>query len=389
MIKNKVYTVAIGTVAVVATISICLLNIDKTNLNNSEEKNTMVSLKSGNNEVRSCFAFSQNKKLQLLFKDKDFNNLYIKNQSQKTEEAETQNVEIVPDIVNFIEKNNEEKVYNIITGKDNTNNREYLVAVKDSIDASVVSSRNVQLPVSNLYQNPELPTGCEVTSLTTVLNYIGYNVSKMTMAEEYLPKCDLGYGSFWDYFLGDPTNEYSFGCYASPIVLAANSYLKQQGNKYTAYNYSESGFETFLKEIEAGNPIILWSTMYLQEAFTTVGWSIGDEYVEWIAPEHCVVMTGYDLDANTVTISDPMQGIVYWNMDTVNLRYRQMCSQAVVIKANSIEQETKPIEIETDATKEAATDAIKETTTDLTKETTADVTKEAATDVTKIANASK
>lgn len=385
MIKKKVYTIAIGTVVVVSTISIYLLNIDKSNLKFSEENNIMVVSKSGNKEVRSSFAISQNEKFQLLFKNKDFNNLYIKNQSQKAEEVETQSEEIVPDIVDFIQKNNEEKVYNIITGKDNINNREYLSEVKDSIDTSVVTSRKVQLQVSNLLQNPELPTGCEVTSLTTVLNYIGYNISKMTMAEEYLPKCDLGYGSFWDCFLGDPTNEYSFGCYASPIVLAANSYLKQQGNKYTAYNYSESGFETFLKEIEAGNPIILWSTMYLQEAFTTVGWTIGDEYVEWIAPEHCVVMTGYDLDANTVTISDPMQGIVYWNMDTVNMRYRQMCSQAVVIKSNSIEQETKPIEIETDATKEAITEG----TTDVTKETTTDANQESATDATKIANVSK
>ncbi len=36
-------------------------------------------------------------------------------------------------------------------------------------------------------QMPELPTGCEITALTMMLNYYGYSVDKMTMASEYLP----------------------------------------------------------------------------------------------------------------------------------------------------------------------------------------------------------
>ena len=46
----------------------------------------------------------------------------------------------------------------------------------------------------SLNQNPELPTGCEITSLTSVLNYYGCNVDKTTMADEYLKK---GNGSFY------------------------------------------------------------------------------------------------------------------------------------------------------------------------------------------------
>ena len=36
-------------------------------------------------------------------------------------------------------------------------------------------------------QMPELPTGCEITSLTMTLNYYGYSADKMVMALEYLP----------------------------------------------------------------------------------------------------------------------------------------------------------------------------------------------------------
>lgn len=67
-------------------------------------------------------------------------------------------------------------------------------------------------------QMPELPTGCEITSLTMVLNYYGYSADKMTMALEYLPTVgwtntyygDDGtlYGNdIYNYFIGNPQSE--------------------------------------------------------------------------------------------------------------------------------------------------------------------------------------
>ena len=37
------------------------------------------------------------------------------------------------------------------------------------------------LDVDVIYQRPELPTGCEVTSLTALLQYLGFDVDKTTM----------------------------------------------------------------------------------------------------------------------------------------------------------------------------------------------------------------
>lgn len=64
-------------------------------------------------------------------------------------------------------------------------------------------------------QMPELPTGCEITAMTMVLNYYGYMVSKEEMAVEYLPTvpANLYYGSdgrlygpdLNRYFVGNPT----------------------------------------------------------------------------------------------------------------------------------------------------------------------------------------
>lgn len=137
-----------------------------------------------------------------------------------------------------------------------------VVVRQSSIDPTGLSKRNVKLNVKCILQNPELPTGCEITSLTTVLNYYGYNVSKTTMSDDFLEKSNDEVADFWKMFLGNPRSEGGFGCYAQPITDAANKYLKTQDNNYIAINYSGTQFEKLLQEVESGNPVIIWSTMY-------------------------------------------------------------------------------------------------------------------------------
>ena len=50
-------------------------------------------------------------------------------------------------------------------------------------------------------QLPELPTGCEVTALTSVLNYLGYDVTKTELAKNYLTTAALGSTGFDKAFL--------------------------------------------------------------------------------------------------------------------------------------------------------------------------------------------
>jgi hypothetical protein len=56
---------------------------------------------------------------------------------------------------------------------------------------TVVHAIESYIPVSTLLQEPELPNGCEIVSLTAILNYYGYNVSKVIMADQHLPKQDF------------------------------------------------------------------------------------------------------------------------------------------------------------------------------------------------------
>ena len=128
-------------------------------------------------------------------------------QYEDSEEAFSENVEEIPDIKDFIDQNDKSTIIDIIKGNDTSVQRIYLPE-DDSYNRGNVDSASAHLNVEFLSQKPELPTGCEITSLTTVLNYLGYDVSKETMANEYLPKCDISEVSFWDYFLGDPSTEY-------------------------------------------------------------------------------------------------------------------------------------------------------------------------------------
>ena len=216
-----------------------------------------------------------------------------------------------------------------------------VIVKKETLDTTKLTKRQIKLDVKYLPQAPELPTGCEITSLTTVLNYYGYNVSKTKMCDEYLEKTIDTVGNFWEIFVGDPRSN-GFGCYANPIVKAANRYLATKNYKHRAVNYSGTKFEDLLTVVESGTPVIIWSTMYgekekdLREPFTTVKWTIDGTELQWIAPEHCMVLIGYDLDRNVAIMSDPQRGIVEYSLETVKSRYLAMHSQCIVLESGPV-----------------------------------------------------
>lgn len=91
-------------------------------------------------------------------------------------------------------------------------------ATSDDVKPDVQASR-VVLPVENIQQNPELPTGSEITSAAIVLNYYGIKCDKTDLLN-YLPMSKRPADSTapWvnpnDYFCGDPREtDNSYGCY--------------------------------------------------------------------------------------------------------------------------------------------------------------------------------
>lgn len=202
-----------------------------------------------------------------------------------------------------------------------------------------------QLSVNCILQNdsPSLPTGCEATALTIALQYDGFSAEKTDIAKTYLPKMlfytlnDIYYGGDFRYvFPGDPTTAYGYGCYAPAVVATANAYFTAQKNASYAENLSGTSFEDLLSYIASGRPVIFWGTTEMKEPETGGSWTTPEgDTATWVSHEHCLVLTGYDKNAGTVSVADPMRGNVTYDLDLVVQRYNQMGKQAVIIHATT------------------------------------------------------
>lgn len=193
----------------------------------------------------------------------------------------------------------------------------------------------VSLNVKFVSQYPELPSGCEVTSLTEVLNYLGYKVDKEDLAQNYLNyDSEIKEGCFMNYFLGSPYNTNAFGCFAPALTETANKYLKTQNSFLQAYNISSSSVEELLSEVVNGNPVIVWTTLHynIKDVKYQPIQIDAQNTFDWPLYEHCVVLIGYDLSNSTVTFADPTYGIVSRSIDDFSYFYGKYYEQAMVIK---------------------------------------------------------
>ena len=193
-----------------------------------------------------------------------------------------------------------------------------------------------KLPTYNYFkavnQHPELPTGCEITSLTAVLNYYGYNVDKCTMSDNYLEKGEAWKTDFHYAFAGDPRSSYAYGCYAPAIVKAANKYLREKNSALSARQLSGYTFEELFNFTSSGTPVIVWATMDMSQGYYSQSWTASNgNRVTWYAGEHCLVLLGGNKDV--VYAADPTYGAIKtYNRSLFKKRYQELFSQAVVIQ---------------------------------------------------------
>lgn len=189
-------------------------------------------------------------------------------------------------------------------------------------------------------QMPELPTGCEITAMTMVLNYYGMDVDKFTMATEYLPTVpiDLYYGSdgklygqdLNQYFVGDPTTSGGYVCGPKAILTAANTYLQEQGSGLRAVNISGSEPEELYRLVSENVPVVVWATISMEERQTPEGWYTEyGEYVDWSGNDHGAVLIGYT--EHTVTIGDPISGYIQYDRQSFEAVFASRDSQCVIL----------------------------------------------------------
>lgn len=201
----------------------------------------------------------------------------------------------------------------------------------DGMD-TYVHSTNYYIQVNPIYQEPELPAGCEITTLTALLNYLGYSIDKVSLCDEFLPIDLTCTKTFNEAYIGNPKDDTGFGCYSPVIVKTAQDYLSSVKSQQSAVNISGCSFQQLFMQIEKNRPVIVWTSIGLVDIREYYCWtSPSGEEARWIENEHCVLLTGFDYNNSTVTVCDSLEGERQYSMELFEYRFNQLGNQAVII----------------------------------------------------------
>lgn len=186
--------------------------------------------------------------------------------------------------------------------------------LEEHFDIPIIKIKDhVLLNIPVISQLPDLPRGCEVTSLAMLLNNAGVSISKMELAQkiakDHTPlKIANGvtyFGNPNDGFVGNMYNfgKPGFGVYHKPIADLAAKYLPGKIKDLTGTDFQE--LKTHLSD---GRPVwIIINTKYQklpENLFQT--WNTPTGPVNITYKEHSVLITGYD--PQFIYFNDPLTG---------------------------------------------------------------------------------
>ncbi len=197
------------------------------------------------------------------------------------------------------------------------------------------------ISVPYISQSGGYPTGCEIVSASMLLQYYEYNVSVDEFIDNYLESSfleevngDLYGPNPNEVFVGDPRSIYSYGCYAPVIVNSLNKILD---GKHLAKNTTGSEFNELIENyIDREMPVLVWTSINLLPTSDGTQWYIREsgDRVQWINNEHCIVLVGYDEEK--YYFNDPYEdnGVVSYDKELVEERFKELGKQSVAIINN-------------------------------------------------------
>jgi uncharacterized protein YvpB len=190
------------------------------------------------------------------------------------------------------------------------------------------NSKIIQAPF--ISQLGKYPTGCESVTTVMALNHIGIDVSVDKFIDSYLTKTGVPFDPSIS-FGGNLRSTSGYGCYAPVIKKALDKALS--GQKYTAKQlYGVSLKNLCSNYIDKGIPVILWATMYMNTPYISSTWTYNGKTINWIAPEHCLLLVGYD--SSHYIFNDPLTSHpqTYYSKSSVEAAYKGLNYQAIVLE---------------------------------------------------------
>lgn len=144
-----------------------------------------------------------------------------------------------------------------------------------------------------------MPSGCEVVSLSIVLESMGCEISARDLVNQYLVRDSSAATAYQ----GSP---YGVGTgFPASIAATANAYLQHEGKDAAAHDLTGSPFSSVRALVESGYPVLVWSTVHMQEPMKSGVAEGGQEKYDNM---HCVVVYGFK--DGEVLVSDPIDGLI-------------------------------------------------------------------------------
>ncbi len=204
--------------------------------------------------------------------------------------------------------------------------------INDEINwMTMKQEQKLNVPLEN--QMPDLPNGCEVTSLSMLMNYYGIKVSKNELAEtiQHVDSFTDGgkyRGNPHQGFVGHMTIANAGWCvYNEPLYNVAR--------KYTSHieNITGSDFLSLLKLVSTGHPVMIITTTTFNKVNNMQTWDTNTGKVNVTPSSHACVITGYSKPKKVVYVNNPY-GYRNQPVNWKNLQasYNQQGRQALYIR---------------------------------------------------------
>ena len=164
------------------------------------------------------------------------------------------------------------------------------------------TEQKLNVPLEN--QLPDLPNGCEVTSLSMLLKYYDINVSKLELSsniKHVSSFIDNDYrGNPHVGFVGNMSIKNAGWCvYNEPLYNVAKKYTNR------IRNYTGNDFVRVLKLVSKGHPVMIITTLKFDRVNDMQTWQTKQGKVNVTPSSHACVITGYNKKKRIVYVNDP------------------------------------------------------------------------------------
>lgn len=160
--------------------------------------------------------------------------------------------------------------------------------------------------IAPIRQYPELPRGCEVTSLAMLIQAAGGDVDKMELAEkiEKVPYFEEGYyGNPHNGFVGNmyTLSAKGYSAYHEPVFRLARNYID-------AVDITGSTWADVERQLTDGKPVWVIVTSYFRyiPEKQWQSWHTSSGTIKMTFHEHSVLVTGFS--EGHVFVNDPLDG---------------------------------------------------------------------------------